>query len=178
MLKQSSWNVRDCGLQFVCFSLSRRPLLYLLLPSGLIRMALHSTPGSEWTLWITSTLTRTSRTSTGECTLVLYTPLHFCCLLNEKKGIWEISYSSLCGFRLLWHFWSTQSSWTCADGNGFHPGEENSNQVLQHNKKRSPKKKTNRRRIKTSFRAAPAALLKCGCSAERCSAGVTVGDKL
>lgn len=27
-----------------------RPLLYLLLPSGLIRMDLHSAPGSEWIL--------------------------------------------------------------------------------------------------------------------------------
>lgn len=47
-----------------------RQLLYLLLPSGLIRTGLHSTPGSEWTLWITSTSTRTNRISTGECTVI------------------------------------------------------------------------------------------------------------
>lgn len=46
-----------------------RPLLYLLLPSGLIRTGLHSTPGSGWIPWITSMLTRTNHISTGEWTI-------------------------------------------------------------------------------------------------------------
>lgn len=93
---------------------------------------------------------------------------------STKKGISKISYSSLCGFRLLWHFWSTQSSRTSADGNGFHPGKENSNQAPQHDKKKQYK----RRISKTSFRAAPAVLFKCGYSGKRHSVSVTVGEKL
>ena len=52
-------------LPFICF----RQLRYLLLLSGLIRMASHLTPGSEWIHWIISMLTRTNHISTGECTL-------------------------------------------------------------------------------------------------------------
>lgn len=155
----------------ILLPLSRRPLLYLLLPSGLIRMALHSTPGSEWTLWITSTLTRTNRTSTGEWAHVCFAFLP----LAQRKKVFQ---------RFLTHHCADLDSCDISDPRN-RPGPPLMEMDSTQERKtviRLPhmiKKKQDKRRIsKTSFRAAPAVLFKCGYSGERHSVSVTVGEKL
>lgn len=49
LVEYVQFSVTICSVIFPLL-FSPRPLLYLLLPSGLIRMDLHSAPGLEWIL--------------------------------------------------------------------------------------------------------------------------------